>query len=172
MSATCLISRMPQTREPQVFGAFRQDHFDEMRTSFFFLSQRIIRIPSATSYSAILKFAVSAVRRGVMATCSDVISITVRHFSKESVSFLINTSACTIPANVSSVEHRLSLTSAELSFFILDSRLKNIFKFAALLYDACKKKSTYPCAVSAKTVMLNGCFTEPCTHHKANFENI
>ena len=67
--------------------------FDEMRTHRFFPSHRMSKMSSARSYSTIFRFFRSALTRGSIAICTDVVAMTSKHFSKLSVSSLITVSA-------------------------------------------------------------------------------
>lgn len=83
---------MRATRHHDIDTALRQS-FDEMRTRSFFPSHKISKVPSTRSYSTILRFLRSAVTRGSIAICADVVAMTSRHFSKLNVSSLITVSA-------------------------------------------------------------------------------
>ena len=83
---------MRVTKHHDIDTALRQS-LDEMRTRSFFPSHKISNVPSARSYSTILRFLRSAVTRGSNAICADVVAMTSRHFSKLNVSSLIIVSA-------------------------------------------------------------------------------
>lgn len=83
---------MRATKNHDIDKALHQS-FDEMRTRSFFPSHKICNVPSARSYSTILRFFRSAVTRGSLAICADVVAMTSRHFSKLNVSSAITVSA-------------------------------------------------------------------------------
>ena len=83
---------MRATKHHDIDTALRQS-LDEMRTRSFFPSHKISNVPSARSYSTILRFLRSAVTRGSIAICADVVAMTSRHLSKLNVSSLITVSA-------------------------------------------------------------------------------
>ena len=83
---------MRATKHHDIDTALRQS-LDEMRTRSFFPSHKISNVPSARSYSTILRFLRSAVTRGSIAICADAVAMTSRHFSKLNVSSLITVSA-------------------------------------------------------------------------------
>ena len=83
---------MRATKHHDTNTALRQS-FDEMRTRSFFPSHKISNVPSARSYSTILRLFDSALTRGSIAVCADVVAMTSKHFSKLNVSNLITVSA-------------------------------------------------------------------------------
>ena len=83
---------MRATKHHDINTEFSQS-FDETRTHCFFPSHKINQMPSTKSYSTIFRFFRSALTRGSIAICVDVIAMTSRHFSKLNVSTLITASA-------------------------------------------------------------------------------
>lgn len=123
-----------------------RESFEEIRTRCFFPSHKINKMQSARSYSTILRFLRSAVTRGSIAICADVVAMTSRHFSKLNVSSLITVSALRGSA-IKQTTPRLKHDEARCHKFCFIDYL--LFQIIQKLYDDFLTKSL--CDLRLKT---------------------